>query len=230
MAISSATAPVDVGANLAAVKARLERAARAAGRAPGSVTLVAVAKTHPAERVRLALAAGHRTFGENRMQEAKAKWPRLREAFPDIELHLIGPLQTNKVKEAVALFDVIETVDRAKLALLLAREMAAQGRRPACFVEVNIGAEPQKAGVAPDDVAAFVAACREDYKLPLFGLMCIPPLGAPPEPHFRRLAELAKRCGLPLVSMGMSDDFELAIRCGATHVRVGTAIFGPRGA
>lgn len=230
MAISSATAPVDVGANLAAVKARLERAARAAGRAPGSVTLVAVAKTHPAERVRLALAAGHRTFGENRMQEAKAKWPRLREAFPDIELHLIGPLQTNKVKEAVALFDVIETVDRAKLALLLAREMAAQGRRPACFVEVNIGAEPQKAGVAPDDVPAFVAGCREDYKLPLFGLMCIPPLGAPPEPHFRRLAELAKRCGLPLVSMGMSDDFELAIRCGATHVRVGTAIFGPRGA
>ncbi len=228
MAISSATASVDVGANLAAVKARLERAARAAGRAPGSVTLVAVAKTHPAERVRLALAAGHRAFGENRVQEAKAKWPRLREAFPDTELHLIGPLQTNKVKEAVALFDVIATIDRAKLALLLAREMVAQGRRPACFVEVNIGAEPQKAGVAPDDVAAFVAACREDYKLPLVGLMCIPPLGAPPEPYFQRLAVLAKRCGLPLVSMGMSDDFEIAIRCGATHVRVGTAIFGPR--
>lgn len=228
MAISSAGAPVDVGANLAAVRMRIERMARAAGRAPESVTLVAVAKTHPAARVRPALAAGHRTFGENRVQEAKAKWPGLREAFPDIELHLIGPLQTNKVKEVVALFDVIETVDRAKLALMLAREMAAQGRRPNCFVEVNIGAEPQKAGVAPDDVAAFVAACREDYKLPLVGLMCIPPLGAPPEPHFRRLAELAKRCSLPLVSMGMSEDFELAIRCGATHVRVGTAIFGPR--
>ena len=229
MAIGNAAAPVDVGANLAAVRTRLERAARAAGRAPGSVTLVAVAKTHPAGRVRLALEAGHRTFGENRVQEAKAKWPRLREAFPDIELHLIGPLQTNKVKEAVALFEVIETVDRTKLALLLAREMAAQGRRPNCFVEVNIGAEPQKSGVTPDDVAAFVAACREDYKLPLVGLMCIPPLGAPPEPYFRRLSELAKRCGLPLVSMGMSEDFELAIRCGATDVRVGTAIFGPRG-
>lgn len=228
MAINSAGAPVDVGANLAAVRMRIERMARAAGRAPESVTLVAVAKTHPAARVRPALAAGHRTFGENRVQEAKAKWPGLREAFPDIELHLIGPLQTNKVKEVVALFDVIETVDRAKLALMLAREMAAQGRRPNCFVEVNIGAEPQKAGVAPDDVAAFVAACREDYKLPLVGLMCIPPLGAPPEPYFRRLAELAKRCSLPLVSMGMSEDFELAIRCGATHVRVGTAIFGPR--
>ena len=230
MAISSAGAPVDVGANLAEVRVRIERAARAAGRAPESVTLVAVAKTHPAARVRRALAAGHRTFGENRVQEAKAKWPGLREAFPGIELHLIGPLQTNKVKEAVALFDVIETIDRAKLALLLAREMAAQGRRPNCFVEVNIGAEPQKAGVTPDDVAAFVAACREDYKLPLIGLMCIPPFGAPPEPHFRQLAELAKRCGLPLVSMGMSEDFELAIRCGATHVRVGTAIFGPRSA
>ena len=229
MAINNAAAFVDVPTNLAAVKARIARAARAAGRAPGSVTLVAVAKTHPAERVRPALAAGHRTFGENRVQEAKAKWPRLREAFPDIELHLIGPLQTNKVKEAVALFDVIEAVDRAKLALLLAREMAAQRRRPNCFVEVNIGAEARKAGVAPDDVTAFVAACREDYKLPLVGLMCIPPLGVHPEPYFRRLAELAKRCGLPLVSMGMSEDFELAIRCGATHVRVGTAIFGPRG-
>ena len=229
MAISSTTTSVDVGANLAAVKARIERAAQAAGRVPGSVTLVAVAKTHPAGRVLPALVFGHRTFGENRVQEARAKWPRLREAFPDIELHLIGPLQTNKVKEAVALFDVIETVDRAKLALLLAREMASQGRRPTCFVEVNIGAEPQKSGVAPDDVAAFVAGCREDYKLPLVGLMCIPPMGAPPEPYFRRLAALAKRCGLPLASMGMSEDFELAIRCGATHVRVGTAVFGPRG-
>ena len=162
------------------------------------------------------------------MQEAKTKWPELRKAYPGLELHLIGPLQTNKVKEAIALFDMIETVDRPKLAAVLAREMAAQGRRPNCLVEVNIGAEPQKSGIAPDDVAAFVAACREDYKLPIVGLMCIPPLAEPPEPFFRRLAELARRSSLPLVSMGMSEDFELAIRAGATHVRIGTAIFGPR--
>jgi pyridoxal phosphate enzyme (YggS family) len=221
----------DAGAvrdGLARVRARIMAAAEAAGRAPGSVTLVAVSKTHPAERIRPALEAGQRVFGENRVQEAKAKWPALRAAFPDIELHLIGPLQTNKVRDAVALFDLIETVDRPKLALALAREMAAQGRRPNCLVEVNIGAEPQKSGIAPDDVAAFVAACREDYKLPLVGLMCIPPQGAPAEPYFRRLAELARRCGLPLVSMGMSEDFEIAVRCGATHVRVGTAIFGAR--
>ncbi|HLI10204.1 MAG TPA: YggS family pyridoxal phosphate-dependent enzyme [Alphaproteobacteria bacterium] len=217
-----------VRGNLERVLARIEAAARAANRAPRSVTLVAVSKTHPVERIRPALAAGHRMFGENRVQEAKAKWPPLKAAFPDLDLHLIGPLQTNKVREAVALFDVIETVDRPKLAAALAREMAVQGRRPRCLVEVNIGGEPQKAGVAPDDVAAFVAACREDYKLPLVGLMCIPPQGAPAEPFFRRLAELAKRCGLPLVSMGMSEDFEIAVRCGATHVRIGTAIFGAR--
>lgn len=219
----------DIGTNLAAVKARIEKAACAVGRSPRSVTLVAVTKTHPGERVRMALEAGHRVFGENRVQEAKAKWPGLRKAFPDIELHLIGPLQTNKVKEAVALFDAIETVDRPRLAMALSREMALQSRRPNCFIEVNIGAEPQKSGVAPDDVAAFAAACREDYKLPIVGLMCIPPLGIAPEPHFVRLAELARRCALPLVSMGMSDDFEIAVRCGATHVRIGTAIFGPRG-
>jgi pyridoxal phosphate enzyme (YggS family) len=218
-----------IRANLQAVKARVEAAARAAGRAVGSVTLVAVSKTHPAARIRPALESGHRIFGENRVQEAKGKWPALRAAFPDIELHLIGPLQTNKAKEAVALFDVIETVDRPKLAAALAREMAAQGRRPNCLIEVNIGAEPQKAGVAPDDVPAFLAACREDYKLPIVGLMCIPPHGEPPEPHFARLAELARRSSLPLVSMGMSEDFEIAVRLGATHVRVGTAIFGARG-
>ena len=228
MANASSAASVDVAANLARVKGRIAAAAREAGRAPEGITLVAVTKTHGAERIRPALEAGHRIFGENRVQEAKAKWPELRKAYPGLELHLIGPLQSNKVKEAIALFDMIETVDRAKLAAALAREMAAQGRRPNCLVEVNIGAEPQKSGIAPDDVAAFVAACREDYKLPIVGLMCIPPLAEPPEPFFRRLAELARRSSLPLVSMGMSEDFELAIRAGATHVRVGTAIFGPR--
>ena len=176
MANASIAASVDVAANLARVKARIAAAAREAGRAPESITLVAVTKTHGAERIRPALEAGHRVFGENRVQEAKTKWPELRKAYPGLELHLIGPLQTNKVKEAIALFDMIETVDRPKLAAVLAREMAAQGRRPNCLVEVNIGAEPQKSGIAPDDVAAFVAACREDYKLPIVGLMCIPPL------------------------------------------------------
>ncbi len=228
MANASIAASVDVAANLARVKVLIAAAAREAGRAPESITLVAVTKTHGAERIRPALEAGHRVFGENRVQEAKTKWPELRKAYPGLELHLIGPLQTNKVKEAIALFDMIETADRPKLAAVLAREMAAQGRRPNCLVEVNIGAEPQKSGIAPDDVAAFVAACREDYKLPIVGLMCIPPLAEPPEPFFRRLAELARRSSLPLVSMGMSEDFELAIRAGATHVRVGTAIFGPR--
>jgi len=221
-------AHADVAANLARVKAEIAAAARAAGRAAESVTLVAVTKTHGPERIRPALAAGHRIFGENRVQEAKAKWPKLREEWAGIELHLIGPLQTNKAKDAVALFDVIETVDRDRLAAALAREMAAQGRRPRCFVEVNIGAEPQKAGIAADDVAAFVAACREDYKLPLVGLMCIPPHGEPPEPHFRRLVDLARRSSLPLASMGMSEDFAAAVGAGATHVRIGTAIFGPR--
>ncbi|HYB55708.1 MAG TPA: YggS family pyridoxal phosphate-dependent enzyme [Alphaproteobacteria bacterium] len=228
MANATGAASVDVAANLARVKARIAAAAREGGRAPEGITLVAVTKTHGAERIRPALEAGHRIFGENRVQEAKAKWPELRKAYPGLELHLIGPLQTNKVKEAIALFDMIETVDRPKLAAALAREMAAQGRRPNCLVEVNIGAEPQKSGIAPDDVAAFVAACREDYKLPIVGLMCMPPLAEPPEPFFRRLAELARRSSLPLLSMGMSEDFELAIRAGATYVRVGTAIFGPR--
>lgn len=229
IASGSESGATDVRANLGRVKVLIEAALGAVGRAPGSVTLVAVAKTHPAARIRPALEAGHLVFGENRVQEAMAKWPALRTVFPKLELHLIGPLQTNKVKDAVALFDVIETLDRPKLAQALAGAMAAQGRRPNCLVEVNIGAEPQKAGIAPDDVAAFVAACREDYKLPIVGLMCIPPAGAPPEPFFERLAALAKRSSLPLASMGMSEDFEAAVRCGATHVRVGTAIFGPRG-
>jgi pyridoxal phosphate enzyme (YggS family) len=228
MAVQSEPERPDIRANLAQVRARIDIASRQAGRDPQSVTLVAVSKTHPAEHVRPALEAGHRVFGENRVQEAKGKWPRLREAFPDLELHLIGPLQSNKVKDAIAVFDVIETVDRTKIAVALAREMAVQGRRPNCLVEVNIGGEAQKSGVAPDDVAAFVAACREDYKLPIVGLMCMPPHGQAPDQFFGHLAALAKRCFLPFVSMGMSEDFEIAIRFGATHVRVGTAIFGAR--
>jgi len=221
-------APADIRANLASVSARIARAAERSGRAPGSVTLVAVSKTHGASSAGAALEAGQRCFGENRVQEARAKWPALRESYPDLELHLIGPLQTNKVREAVALFDAIETLDRPKLAAALAREMALQGKRPNCFVEVNIGAEPQKAGIAPDDVPAFLASCRELHRLPIVGLMCIPPQGRDPEPYFKRLAELARRSNVPLVSMGMSEDFEAAVRAGATHVRVGTAIFGAR--
>lgn len=217
-----------VATALAAVRARIAAAADAAGRDPRAVTLVAVSKTHGADAVRAAVAAGQRVFGENRVQEAKAKFPGIRTETPDVELHLIGPLQTNKVKDAVALFDVIQTVDRPKLARELAREMARQGRRPHCWIEVNIGSEPQKAGIAPAEVDAFLAACRADYGLPVTGLMCIPPAGEDPAPHFRLLADLARRHRLPVVSMGMSGDYEAAITAGATHVRVGTAIFGGR--
>lgn len=218
----------DVISNLAEVRRTLHDAAIAAGRDPASVALVAVGKTHPAERLRPALDAGQRIFGENRVQEAKAKFPELRRDFPDIELHLIGPLQTNKVKEAVALFDVIETVDRPKLARVLAEEMAASGRRPACYIQINTGSEPQKAGILPDEADAFIESCRTDYGLPVAGLMCIPPADQDPAPHFGMLCAIAARQGLAILSMGMSGDYPTAIRCGATHVRVGTAIFGKR--
>ncbi|UEM21158.1 YggS family pyridoxal phosphate-dependent enzyme [Skermanella mucosa] len=218
----------DVAANLAAVRDAIAEAAREAGRDPAGVTLVAVGKVQPVEKLEAALEAGQRVFGENRVQEAKAKFPALRERYPDIELHLIGPLQTNKVKEAVALFDVIQTVDRPKLAKALAEEMAKQGRRPACYVEVNTGAEPQKAGIPPEEVGAFLETCRTEYGLPVSGLMCIPPADEEPALHFALLSDLAKRHGLPVVSMGMSGDYETAVRFGATHVRVGTAIFGAR--
>src|SRR5215470_12780734 len=217
----------DIAANLAAVKAHIAAAARAAGRAPDAVTLVAVAKTNPAEAVAAALAAGQRHFGENRVQEAEGKYPALRAAHPDMVLHLIGPLQTNKARQAVALLDVIETVDRPKLAAVLAAEMARAGRRPRCFVQFNTGAEPQKAGVLPADADAFIAEVRK-LDLPLIGLMCIPPAEEKPEPHFALLAEVAKRNGLGELSMGMSADYEAAIACGASFVRVGTAIFGAR--
>jgi pyridoxal phosphate enzyme (YggS family) len=214
--------------NLAAIRSRIAAACSAAMRDLESVTLVAVSKTHPAEAVAAALRAGHRVFGENRVQEAQAKFPPLRERHPDLRLHLIGPLQTNKVREAVALFDVIETVDRPRLAEALAKEMARQNRPLACYIEVNIGSEAQKAGIAPEEAADFIAECQNRWKLRIEGLMCIPPEGQDPVPFFMKLAEIARQNGLRRLSMGMSADFEDAIACGATHVRVGTAIFGAR--
>jgi len=218
-----------IAANLAAVRSRIDGAARAAGRASEAVTLVAVSKTHAAASVRAALAAGHRVFGENRVQEAQAKYLALREAFPDLALHLIGPLQTNKVRDAVALCDVIETVDRPRLAQALAREMERSGRRLPCLIEVNTGEEPQKSGIFPAAADDFIVECRDRLGLPIRGLMCVPPLDEEPALHFALLREIARRTGLDLLSMGMSADFEKAIRFGATHVRVGTAIFGARG-
>jgi PLP dependent protein len=218
-----------IAANLAAVRSRIAAAAQAVERAPDRVTLVAVSKTHPAPSVREALVAGHRVFGENRVQEAQAKYPALREAFPDLVLHLIGPLQTNKVRDAVALCDVIETVDRPRLAEALAREMERSGRRLPCLIEVNTGEEPQKSGIFPAEADDFIVECRDRLGLPIEGLMCVPPLEDEPALHFALLREIARRTGLGILSMGMSADFEKAIRFGATHVRVGTAIFGARG-
>ena len=203
-------------------------AAREAGRDPDEVTLTAVSKTFGAEAITPVLEAGHRVFGENRVQEAAGKWPQLRARFADVELRLIGPLQSNKARDAVALFDVIESVDRPKIAAALAREMDEQGRRLPCFVQVNTGEEPQKAGVAPDEAEAFVASCRDVHGLDIVGLMAIPPGGDPPAPHFALLAKLAARCGLGRLSMGMSGDYETAVSLGATEVRVGSGIFGPR--
>lgn len=222
-------APVtEIAKNLAKVRAEIRAAALAAERDPDDVTLVAVGKTHPIERIREALAAGQRVFGENRVQEAQAKYPDLKREAPDLVLHLIGPLQTNKARDAVELFDVIETVDRPKLAQALAREMARTGRRPRCFVQVNTGEEAQKAGVAPGEADALIALARDELGLPLDGLMAIPPVDEEPAPHFALLAKIAARNGLPCLSMGMSYDYAIAVRFGATHVRVGTAIFGTR--
>lgn len=210
------------------VRARIAAAEARAGRPAGSVALIAVSKVQPLERIETVLQAGHRLFGENRVQEAAGKWPAFRERFPDVALHLIGPLQTNKAKQAVALFDAIQTLDRPSLAGKLADAMAATGRTPALFVQVNTGREPQKAGVAPEDADAFLAACARDYGLGVAGLMAIPPEADDPAPHFALLADLAARNGLTGLSMGMSGDFETAITHGATHVRVGSALFGAR--
>ena len=214
--------------HLAAVRREIVAAAQEATRDPATVTLVAISKTFEADAIEPVIAAGQRVFGENRVQEAKAKWPELQVRYPGIELHLVGPLQSNKAKEAVALFDAIHSVDRPSLAEALAKEIARQGRQPTLFVEVNTGAEPQKAGVLPEAVDAFLKSCRETYGLAITGLMCIPPADEPPAPHFALTAKIAKRNGLSLLSMGMSADFPLAIKFGATHVRVGTAIFGER--
>ncbi len=230
MTPTQGTDPSDfsVTRRLAGVRDSIAATQAACGRDSNAVTLVAVSKTHPVDAVEEALAAGQRVFGENRVQEAKGKFPDLKARFPDLELHLIGPLQTNKVKDAVALFDVIQTLDRPKLAEALAEEMAKSGRRPRCLIEVNTGEEPQKAGIPPAEVESFLADCRDRLGLPVTGLMCIPPVDEEPAMHFALLSEMARRLGLAEVSMGMSGDYDTAIRFGATHVRVGTAIFGSR--
>ena len=215
-------------AGLRDVRLRVARASVDSGRGASDVALVCVSKTFPSEAIEPVLAAGERIFGENRVQEARQKWPDLRMRYPDVQLHLIGPLQTNKVREAVQLFDVIETVDRVRLAEALAEEIRRSGKHPKLYVEVNTGAEPQKAGLLPADADGFIRDCRDRLGLTISGLMCIPPETEQRSPHFALLAEIARRNGISELSMGMSADFELAIQLGATHVRVGTAIFGKR--
>jgi pyridoxal phosphate enzyme (YggS family) len=227
--MDTATAsPEAAEAALAAVRQEIDRACREAGRDPDSVTLVAVSKTFGPEAIEPVIAAGQRVFGENRVQEAKAKWPALRDKHPGLGLHLVGPLQSNKAREAVELFDAIHSVDRASLCAALAKEVERAGRQPLLFVQVNTGAEPQKAGVLPEQADGFIQACRATYGLVVTGLMCIPPVDQPPAPHFALTAKIARRNGLDLLSMGMSADFAVAIAFGATHVRVGSAIFGAR--
>jgi PLP dependent protein len=215
-------------AGIVAVRKEIAAACRDAGRDPATGTLVAVSKTFGAEAIMPAIASGQRIFGENRVQEAKAKWPPLIGQYPGLELHLIGPLQSNKAREAVALFDAIHSLDRASLAEALSKEIGKQARRPVLFVEINTGAEPQKAGILPQDADAFITACRDTYGLEISGLMCIPPHDEAPAPHFALTAKIARRNGLKLLSMGMSADFKIAIAFGATHIRVGSAIFGMR--
>jgi pyridoxal phosphate enzyme (YggS family) len=218
----------DLAARLGVVRDTIEEAAGSVGREPSSVTLIAVSKGQPLERIEAALAAGERVFGENYVQEAASRWPALRERYPGVTLHLIGALQTNKARDAVALFDVIQTLDRPRLAAALAKEMARLDRRLGCFVQVNTGAEPQKAGVMPDAADAFIATCRDDHGLAVEGLMAIPPADEDIALHTAFLAKIAERNGLSRLSIGMSDDYADAIRFGATHVRVGSAIFGQR--
>jgi pyridoxal phosphate enzyme, YggS family len=215
-------------ANLVQVRTEIVRACRDAGRDPAEVTLIAVSKTFAPDAIEPVIAAGQRVFGENRVQEAKAKWPSLLSRHEGIQLHLIGPLQSNKAKDAVALFDAIHSVDRVSLCEALGKEIGKQKRQPVLFVEINTGAETQKAGVLPQDADGFLAACRDQFGLRISGLMCIPPLDEAPGPHFALTAKIAKRNGLKLLSMGMSADFSAAIALGATHVRVGSAIFGER--
>jgi pyridoxal phosphate enzyme (YggS family) len=222
------TAPADAASRLAAVRAEITRACREAGRDPQTVKLIAVSKTFAAGAIEPVIAAGQRVFGENRVQEAKAKWPPLQARHPGLELHLVGPLQSNKARDAVALFDAIHSVDRASLCEALAKEIGRQNRRPLLFVEVNTGAEPQKAGVLPEETDEFIRTCRATYGLEIGGLMCIPPQEEAAAPHFALTAKIAARNELKFLSMGMSADYTTAIALGATHIRVGTAIFGER--
>lgn len=218
----------EIAQKLDTLQARIAAAARDSGRKPEDVTLVAVSKQQPPERISAALAAGQRVFGENRVQEARKRWAGLKDSHPGLELHMIGPLQSNKAEDAVALFDVIETIDRPGLAQAVAAAIDRTGKRPRCFIQVNTGAEAQKSGVLPPDADAFIVRCLKEFALPVEGLMCIPPVRDNPALHFCLLAEMAKRHNLPFLSMGMSADFETAIRYGATHIRVGTAVFGER--
>lgn len=218
----------DSPSGLATVEQEIARACEAARRDRSSVELIVVSKTFQADAIEPVLAAGQRVFGENRVQEAKAKWPDLKTARPDVKLHLIGPLQSNKAKEAVSLFDAIHSVDRPSICEALAKEIARQDRPPTLFVQINTGEEPQKAGIAPADAGAFLTACRDTYGLTISGLMCIPPADEPPAPHFALTAKIAAQHGLKMLSMGMSADYATAIQLGATHVRVGSAIFGGR--
>jgi pyridoxal phosphate enzyme (YggS family) len=222
------TATTTIDSRLAGVRQDIARACQEAGRAPGSVALVAVSKTFRADAIEPVIAAGQRIFGENRVQEANAKWPALRDRYGGIELHLIGPLQSNKAREAVALFDAIHSLDRPSLAEALAKEIARQGRSPLLFAEINTGGEPQKAGVLPEQADDFLRDCREKYGLQVSGLMCLPPADEPPAPHFALTAKIARRNEMNLLSMGMSADFREAIAMGSTHVRIGIAIFGAR--
>lgn len=220
---------IGVAESLARVRSEIARAEADCDRPAGSAALIAVSKTVPSERIAEALGAGQRLFGENYVQESRSKWPRLREAYPDAELHLIGPLQSNKADDAVALFDAIHSLDRTSLAKALAKAVQKAGRQPRLLCQVNTGREPQKGGVDPDGLDAFLAECRGTYGLAVEGLMGIPPFDEPPSPHFAWLAQMAERNGLRVLSMGMSGDFAAAIQLGATHVRIGTAIFGSRG-
>lgn len=219
---------VTVAGRLALINETIKQTAKDAGRDAEDVTLVAVSKAQPDDRVIAALDAGQRIFGENYVQPALARWPDLKERYADIRLHMIGPIQSRKAKDVVALFDVIETVDREKLARALAKEMAARGRRPDCLIQVNTGEEPQKSGVFPSDADNFIALCRDELDLPVKGMMCVPPVDDEPAMHFALLAKIAKRNGLQILSMGMSADFQVGVQFGATHVRIGSAIFGSR--
>ncbi len=223
-----ATSQPDPAKRIAEIRARIVTAAAEAGKDGAGVQIIAVSKKHGVETIERALAGGCRLFGENRVQEAQAKWPALKERYPDMRLHLIGPLQTNKARDAVALFDAIQTIDREKLARVLAEEIEKSGRSPDLFIQINTGEEDQKAGVAPAAADAFIAQCRKEYGLDVTGVMCIPPVDEAPAPHFALLKKIADRNDLANVSMGMSGDYETAVQLGATHVRIGTEIFGPR--